>query len=161
SNSLPVGAYPIVPALNDPNGRLPNYTVSLNDGTLTVASGAILETNLAQWTFETSQPGANEDAGVWFSNIVAEVGIGTASARHQDATAYTNVVGNGSLHAFDANNWNVGDFFQFACPTLGALAISASFDAVASPTGPGWLQFQYSTNGVNFSNAGAPLQVYV
>jgi hypothetical protein len=57
SNSVP-GTYAIVPTLNDPNGRLPNYTVNINDGTLTVSAGAIQEINLAQWTFETSQPAA-------------------------------------------------------------------------------------------------------
>jgi hypothetical protein len=32
----PVGTYPIIPALADPNGRLGNYSVTTNDGTLTV-----------------------------------------------------------------------------------------------------------------------------
>ena len=38
-NSLP-GTYPIVPALNDPSNRLGNYTVTTNNGTLTVAPAA-------------------------------------------------------------------------------------------------------------------------
>lgn len=32
----PAGTYPIVPSLVDPNGNLPNYSVTLNNGTLTV-----------------------------------------------------------------------------------------------------------------------------
>jgi hypothetical protein len=32
----PVGTYPIVPALVDPSGKLPNYAVTANNGTLTV-----------------------------------------------------------------------------------------------------------------------------
>ena len=32
----PVGTYPIVPGLNDPNDRLTNYIVNLTDGTLTI-----------------------------------------------------------------------------------------------------------------------------
>ena len=32
----PVGTYPIVPSLTDPNNKLPNYSVTINDGTLTV-----------------------------------------------------------------------------------------------------------------------------
>ncbi|HEX3586999.1 MAG TPA: MBG domain-containing protein, partial [Candidatus Angelobacter sp.] len=31
-----VGTYPIVPALTDPNNKLPNYSVTINNGTLTV-----------------------------------------------------------------------------------------------------------------------------
>ena len=38
SNS-PVGTYPIVPQLVDPNGRLVNYAVTTNYGTLTVSNG--------------------------------------------------------------------------------------------------------------------------
>jgi len=34
----PVGAYPITPALVDPNGRLGNYTVSIVPGTLTITN---------------------------------------------------------------------------------------------------------------------------
>ena len=37
----PVGAYPIVPVLNDPNGKLANYTVTVIDGTLTVTPAAL------------------------------------------------------------------------------------------------------------------------
>ena len=36
--SSPVGTYPIVPVFNDPNGRLVNYAVTTNDGTLTVTT---------------------------------------------------------------------------------------------------------------------------
>jgi uncharacterized repeat protein (TIGR03803 family) len=38
TNSLP-GAYPIVPALMDPNHRLGNYSVTTHNGTLTVTAG--------------------------------------------------------------------------------------------------------------------------
>jgi len=34
--SSPVGTYPIVPAINDPGGRLPNYDVTIVNGTLTI-----------------------------------------------------------------------------------------------------------------------------
>jgi hypothetical protein len=38
TSSSPVGTYPIVPSLVDPNDRQTNYTVSLVDGTLTVTN---------------------------------------------------------------------------------------------------------------------------
>ena len=34
----PVGTYPIIPTMLDPNGRLVNYTVAINDGTLMVTN---------------------------------------------------------------------------------------------------------------------------
>src|SRR5581483_11549261 len=36
----PPGGYPIVPSFSDPGGRLGNYAVAINDGTLTVTPGA-------------------------------------------------------------------------------------------------------------------------
>ena len=36
----PPGQYPIVPSLNDPNGRLFNYSIATNNGTLTLTPGA-------------------------------------------------------------------------------------------------------------------------
>jgi hypothetical protein len=40
----PVGSYPIVPSLNDPDGLLSNYKVSLSNGTLTVSPAALTVT---------------------------------------------------------------------------------------------------------------------
>ena len=36
-----VGSFPITPVPSDPNGKLPNYTVTKNNGTLTVLYGAV------------------------------------------------------------------------------------------------------------------------
>lgn len=41
TTNSPAGAYPIIPGLSDPGGRLGNYTVVTNDGTLTI-NGAML-----------------------------------------------------------------------------------------------------------------------
>lgn len=41
SPGSPLGGYPIVPALNDPNGRLGNYTITTNSGILTVTAAAL------------------------------------------------------------------------------------------------------------------------
>jgi 6-phosphogluconolactonase (cycloisomerase 2 family) len=45
----PIGTYPIVPALVDPAGKLSNYTVAINNGTLTV-SPALLTVTAANVT---------------------------------------------------------------------------------------------------------------
>jgi alpha-L-rhamnosidase len=41
--SSPVATYPIFPVFNDPNGRLGNYTVTTNDGTLTVTATSAIQ----------------------------------------------------------------------------------------------------------------------
>src|SRR4029079_1626385 len=40
----PIGTYNIAPALNDPTGKLTNYSVTVNDGTLTVTAAALTVT---------------------------------------------------------------------------------------------------------------------
>jgi 6-phosphogluconolactonase (cycloisomerase 2 family) len=40
----PVGTYPIVPALSDPNNKLSNYSVTLNNGTLTISPAPLTVT---------------------------------------------------------------------------------------------------------------------
>lgn len=48
TSSSPPGAYPIVPALVDPDNRLGNYSVTTNDGTLTIFAMATNE--VMTWT---------------------------------------------------------------------------------------------------------------
>ena len=40
----PVGTYPITAALADPNGKLPNYTVTISNGTLTIGAAVLTAT---------------------------------------------------------------------------------------------------------------------
>jgi hypothetical protein len=40
----PIGTYTIIPTLNDPNNKLTNYSVTINDGTLTVSAAALTVT---------------------------------------------------------------------------------------------------------------------
>ncbi|HEX4605904.1 MAG TPA: MBG domain-containing protein, partial [Candidatus Angelobacter sp.] len=40
----PVGSYPITAALVDPSGKLPNYTVTINNGGLTISAAALTAT---------------------------------------------------------------------------------------------------------------------
>ncbi|MGA2867439.1 MAG: MBG domain-containing protein, partial [Verrucomicrobiota bacterium] len=44
SANSPVGTYPVVPTLHDPDGKLSNYTVSLSNGTLTVTPALLTVT---------------------------------------------------------------------------------------------------------------------
>jgi hypothetical protein len=106
---------------------------------------------LATWTFETSLPAANQGAGTWFTNIAPEIGSGTASALHSGPSIYTSPVGNGSTHSMSSTNWAVGDLYQFVVSTVGSTGIAVSYDQISSATGPGKFNFQYSTDGINFT----------
>src|SRR5438552_17437540 len=69
---------------------------------------------IADWTFESSLPAGSPGAGVWITNISAEIGSGTASGWHAGASTYTSPAGNGSAHSFSSSLWAVGDLYQFA-----------------------------------------------
>ena len=163
--SSPPGEYPITPVVTANPGALGNYGIIVhNPGTTTVTSNNCNCSGMLNlwWTFEVSRPSGNEAAGVPITGIHPEYGSGMASAWHQGATVYSHPSGNGSTNAFIANNWAVGDYFQFACSNV-SLCIdwSVSWDQVSSPTGPGQFQLQYSFDGMYFNNFGQPHQVYV
>jgi len=109
---------------------------------------------IANWTFETSIP---TTAGP----LAPEIGSGTATAVHADATAsYTNPSGNGSAESWNSNRWAIGDYYQFQVSTVGQSGIVFSWDQTRSSSGPGQpapnnanFTFQYSTDGTNFTSA--------
>lgn len=103
---------------------------------------------ISQWTFETSVPTA---AG----SHIAEGGVspGSALGSHAaPATAYSNPFGNGSTESFSANNWLVGDYWQFQVDTTGYEDISLDWDQTSSSTGPMNFKLQYSATGVGFTD---------
>jgi hypothetical protein len=115
---------------------------------------------LAEWTFETSHPVGPRSAGVWFTNVTAEIGSGTASGFHSGNASYSPYVGNGSAYSFGASNtWAVGDFFQFAVSTTGYQNIQISYDQVGNSTGPGTFFLAYSTDGSIFTKFGSDYAV--
>jgi hypothetical protein len=108
---------------------------------------------VADWTFETSQPSAT---GASITGIAPEIGSGTASVRHADSsTVFSSPTGNGSANSFEANDWAVGDYFQFEVSTVGFTDVSISFDQVSSSTGPGTFYIAYSTDDVHFNGIGS------
>ena len=62
----PVGTYPIVPALVDPNNLLGNYTVTINNGTLTVTAAVLIVTanNAARLYGDPNPPFSGSIAGL-------------------------------------------------------------------------------------------------
>ena len=110
------------------------------------ASANAQAATLATWTFETSVP---TTAGPY----APEVGSGAARGSHvAGATAYSNPVGNGSNESFSADNWQVGDYWQFSVSTTGFSNINLSWDQTSSNTGPRDFTLAYSTDGSNFTN---------
>lgn len=104
------------------------------------------------WTYETSVPALTDSASI--SGIAPEVGSGQASGLHASAlTDWSNPVGNGSLESFSANEWAIGDYYQFQTSTLGFQDILVSWDQTRSSTGPATWDFAYSLDGVNFTIA--------
>jgi hypothetical protein len=125
---------------------------------------ASAQTILAKWTFETltftaPSPYTNYSTGRECTNILAELGTGTASGFHSGfgVGTFTTVSGNGSSKALTSAGWtnNPGDYYQFTVGTLGYQNISVSFDQISSGTGPGRFYLAYSTDGVTFTQFGS------
>lgn len=131
--------------------RVSLFVVALCSCFLAAASSRAATITL--WTFETSQPQADDVASL--SGILSEVGSGSASGVHASALSdWSSPVGNGSPHSLNSNNWAVGDYYQFQTSTVGFADITFSFDASSSNTGPRDFKIQYSTDGVLFQDAG-------
>jgi hypothetical protein len=133
--------------------------VVLLAGTLfLLATGATASAStIAGWTFETSQPAASSAS---IGPVSPEVGAGLATGSHiSTATVWSSPAGNGSAHSFSSNTWATGDYLQFQVSTTGMQHILVSWDQTSSNTGPRDFQFEYSTNGVSFTNVGSAYSV--
>jgi hypothetical protein len=108
---------------------------------------ALPSATLDLWTFETSLPAAS-------GPFSPEIGSGSALGYHQagTSTTYSSPAGNGSAHSFSSNTWANGDYYQFQVGTVGFTSLAISFDQTSSSTGPKDFKFQYSTNGVSFTD---------
>lgn len=116
---------------------------------------------LARWTLENSPPAdtANTPA---ITGILADVGPGTASGVHASAgTDWTTPQGNGSANAWSANNWAVGDYFQFQVSTVAQASghLVISWDQTSSATGPREFAVRYSTDGATYAPLGIAYSV--
>jgi hypothetical protein len=120
---------------------------------LSVATLSSHAVTIAKWTVETSPP-ANLNNSTTISGIAADKGGGFASGFHTSAaTDWSTPVGNGSAESLSANNWSVGDYYQFHVGTVGYQDIVVNWDQTRSSTGPASFDFTYSLDGVNFTVA--------
>jgi hypothetical protein len=129
---------------------------------LLIAIGSVLNLDyarasviLANWTFETYT--ASATATATGPTLLAEAGLGAgvavATGVHASSSAvWSSPAGNGSAKSFSANNWTVGDYYQFRASSLGYSGISLRWDQTGSSTGPTNFSLLYSTDsGANFT----------
>jgi hypothetical protein len=112
---------------------------------------------IADWTFESSGFTRISNVGIspLSTNIAPEIGSGSATGLHaSSSTAWTSPSGNGSAHSIGANNWAVGDYFQFSVVTAGFTNINLSYDQTGSSTGPSKFYLEYSLEGSSFIVSG-------
>jgi hypothetical protein len=104
-----------------------------------------------QWSFEVNTPAdlSNSSSSL---TVADDNGNGLASGFHAStATDWTTPAGNGSANSFSANEWAIGDYFQFQVNTLGYQDITLSWNQTRSSTGPGVFDLAYSTDGSSFT----------
>ena len=113
-------------------------------GAMAIAnSGAASASLIAQWTYEVNTPldVTNSATG---PTVAADIGIGTGTAVHATAGAdWSTPTGNGSANSYSANEWLVGDYFQYEVSTVGYTAITLAWDQISSGTGPGVFDLEY------------------
>lgn len=117
---------------------------------------------IAQWTFEglsSSFSVTGTAVGPLAADSVMVGGSGSASGLHANsATVFSSPVGDGSLRSLSANQWTLGDYYQFTItPASGNTysSIGITYDQNGSGTGPKTFYFAYSTDGTTYTPAGA------
>ncbi|MDO9257662.1 MAG: InlB B-repeat-containing protein [Bacteroidales bacterium] len=121
---------------------------------------------IAKWTYEgiTVSATAATSPSLTAGSTLADAGsqtVGSAfSAVHASSSSvWSTPSGNGSLKALSANNWAVGDYFQFVASVSGYQNIVVSCDQNGSSTGPAKFKLQYSTNGTVFTDFGSEYSI--
>ena len=134
---------------------------------------------IVQWNFETAgdtnglvlAPGAGNSPG----NVAADIDVpggSLATGKHTTTSTYSTPAGDvdptlstpatsPSLHAFSANGWSVGDYWQFTTSTLGDTGVNVAWDQSGSGTGPQFFSLQYSNalTGGAFVTLAGPLSI--
>ena len=119
------------------------------------ASAQARPDTLALWTFETTGPNIILNNSATSPVAAADSGIfgGNAQGVHTSAnTDWTSPAGNGSAECFSANEWQIGDYWEFTTSTLGYQNITIGWDQTRSATGATTFDLYYSNDGVNFTN---------
>jgi hypothetical protein len=134
--------------------------------TAVLAAGTAHADVLTQWNFNSPVPDGNLATGT----LAPSIGSGTASlVGGTTATFASGVAGGGSTDPAPSDNsgWNVTAFaaqgsgdltrgVQFAVDTTGYTGVVVRWDQRHSNTAAAHVQFQYSLDGLSFTNFGAP-----
>jgi hypothetical protein len=116
------------------------------------SANAAIVVDLANWTFETSQPAT---AGPFAAELGVYAAASQALGSHAGAAVYSSPAGNGSAHSFSSNTWAVGDYYQLSTKSLNYADIKLSWDQTSSATGPKDFELYYNVNGGAYTLAGS------
>jgi hypothetical protein len=115
------------------------------------ALAAQAQTTIANWTFEPD-PVPTNVTNTAIGPFSATVGAGSVTGLHAtNTTVWSSPVGNGSANSLSANNWAIGDYFQFQFSTLTFSNIAITWSHFRSSTGPADFSLRYSTDGSSFT----------
>jgi hypothetical protein len=131
-----------------------------------LAAGAAHADVLTQWNFNSPVPDNNTGTGTLTPNI----GSGTASLVGGTSASFASGAASGGSSdpaPSDNSGWNITTFaaqgagdltrgVQFAVDTTGFTGVVVSWDQRHSNTAAAHAQFQYSLDGLSFTNFGAP-----
>jgi hypothetical protein len=165
------GGYPIVPSLLDPFGRLANYSVTLNNGTLTVSAAA--PPSIASVLPATGSTNGGQTVVLTGTNFEtgASVSFGSAPATAISVVSPTSLsltipaaaVGTVSvtIHNPDGNQASLPGAFTFGGPPViqvqplsESVVVGSNAQFQVTATGNGTLSYQWQFNGANLLNLG-------
>ena len=113
------------------------------------------QTTIASWAFEPDPlavsltNSAFPSAGSYAAD---NGGSGQLTAVHaSNNTVWSSPTGNGSSNSLSANNWTIGDYFQFQVSTLSFSNIGITWSQARSSTGATNFSLRYSTDGSSFT----------
>ncbi len=143
TSGSPAGTYPIVPALVDPGHRLTNYSVTLNNGTLTVNPVADIA------VFETGPTNGQPGQPLTYTITVTNLGPSTATGVAVSDSLPTNVTfisaTGGGMDTAGTVTWSIGSLTNgqttnvtvtLSAPTSGTFTNSASGSSTSFDPNP-------------------------
>ena len=133
-----------------------NFPALLGLATAFLVSAASAQSNIvASWDFEPDPlPSILTSPTFPASGSFAADNGGTGSliASHaSNNTTWSSPSGNGSTNSLSANNWTIGDYFQFQFSTVALSNIAITWSQTRFSSGPSDFSLQYSTNGALFT----------
>jgi hypothetical protein len=143
TTNSPAGAYPIVPALVDPSHRLSNYSITLNNGTLSVNPVADIA------VFETGPANGQPGQPLTYTITVTNLGPSTATGVAVSDSLPTNVTfissTGGGVDTAGTVTWSIGSLTNgqttnvtvtLSAPTSGTFTNSASGSSTSFDPNP-------------------------